>query len=95
MVGVNKYQLAQEPPLELLRVNPDVERQQVQRVRERKQARDAAAVREALAAVKRAAVDGTNLMPPIIEAVHRECSVGEISDIFRAVFGVYHDPAWI
>ena len=95
MVGVNKYQLEEEPPLELLRIGPEIERKQAQRVRERKQARNAAAVRAALAAVKRAAADGTNLMPVIIDAVQQECSVGEISDVFRDVFGVYHDPAWI
>jgi methylmalonyl-CoA mutase N-terminal domain/subunit len=95
MVGVNKYQLEQEPPIEVLRINPDVERRQAQRVRERKQARNGAAVREALAAVKRAASDGANLMPPIIAAVQQECTVGEIADVFRAVFGVYRDPAWI
>jgi methylmalonyl-CoA mutase N-terminal domain/subunit len=95
MVGVNKYQSAQEPPLELLRIGNDVERKQAQRVRERKQARDAAAVRTALAAVREAAKTSANLMPPIIEAVQRECTVGEISDVFRSEFGVYRDPAWI
>jgi methylmalonyl-CoA mutase N-terminal domain/subunit len=95
MVGVNKYQLADEPPLEILRISPEVERQQARRVRERKQARNPAAVRPALAAVKHAAQDGTNLMPPIIAAVKQECTVGEIADIFRDVFGVYRDPAWI
>ena len=39
--------------------------------------------------------DGRNLMPPIIAAVRDECTVGEISDVFRDVFGVYRDPAWI
>jgi methylmalonyl-CoA mutase, N-terminal domain len=95
MVGVNKYQLAEEPPFEILRISADVERQQVQRVRARKQARDAAAVRTALGVVRRAASDGANLMPPIIDAVKQECTVGEVSDIFRDVFGVYRDPAWI
>jgi len=95
MVGVNKYQQEHEPPLELLRISQDTERKQVQRVRERKQARNSAAVRTALATVKRAATEGTNLMPPIIEAVKQECTVGEVSDIFRSVFGVYRDPAWI
>ena len=95
MVGVNKYQQEHEPPMELLRISPDVERRQVQRVRERKQARNSAAVRAALAVVQRAASEGTNLMPPIIDAVQQEVTVGEISDVFRAVFGVYRDPAWI
>ncbi|HVO23654.1 MAG TPA: methylmalonyl-CoA mutase family protein [Candidatus Margulisiibacteriota bacterium] len=95
MVGVNKYQQEHEPPLELLHISQDVERKQAQRVRERKQARNSAAVRAALAAVKRAASEGNNLMPPIIDAVKHEVTVGEISDLFRSVFGVYRDPAWI
>ena len=95
VVGVNKYQLESEPPLEILRISPELERKQAQRVRERKQARNATAVHAALAAVKRAAADGTNLMPVIIDAVQQGCSVGEISDVFRDVFGVYRDPAWI
>jgi len=67
----------------------------LQRVRERKQARDQKAVRAALESVRRAAVDDANLMPPIIAAVQQECTVGEISDVFREAFGVYRDPAWI
>jgi methylmalonyl-CoA mutase N-terminal domain/subunit len=95
MVGVNKYQLDAEPPMEILRIGANVERAQVQRVRERKQARNATAVRNALVAVKRAASDGVNLMPPLIAAVKDGCTVGEISDVFREVFGMYRDPAWI
>jgi len=95
MVGINKYQLEDEPRLELLRISPEVERKQSQRVRERKRARNAAAVRSALTAVRQAAADDSNLMPPIIEAVKQECTVGEISNVFRDVFGEYRDPAWI
>ena len=95
MVGVNKYQVEDEPPMEILRIGADVERKQSQRVRERKQARNAAEVKSALQAVKCAAVDGGNLMPPIIAAVKKDCTVGEISDIFRAAFGEYRDPAWV
>jgi len=95
MVGVNKYQLETEPPIEIMRIGNDIERKQAERVRARKQARDAAAVKLALGNVRRAASDGSNLMPPILAAVKVECTVGEISDIFRDCFGVYHDPAWI
>ena len=95
MVGVNKYQLEEGPPLELLRISADVEREQVQRVRERKQARNRTTVARALANVQEAASNGANLMPPIIAAVEEECTVGEIADVFRSVFGVYRDPAWI
>jgi len=95
MVGVNKYQSDSEPPMELLRIHPDVEGKQVERVRTRKRARNAQQVRSHLTAVRAAAQNGTNLMPPIIEAVKAEVTVGEISDVFREVFGVYRDPAWI
>jgi methylmalonyl-CoA mutase N-terminal domain/subunit len=53
------------------------------------------AVKEALARVAEACRSGENLMDPICEAVRRDGTVGEISDIFRAEFGVYKDPAWI
>ena len=95
VVGVNKYQSDEAMPLEILRVGNEVERSQAARVRERKQARDRHLVRERLAAVRAAARNGQNLMPPIIEAVKAEVTVGEISDVFREVFGVYRDPAWL
>ena len=95
MVGVNKYRLAEEPLIETLRIDPDLERRQVERVRARKKARTAGRVRDALADVRSAARNGQNLMPPILDAVRTECTVGEISDIFREVFGIYRDPAWI
>ncbi len=95
MVGVNKYQVQEEPPIEILRVPPEVERKQVERVRQRKQTRNAAVVARALEQIRRAAREGSNLMPPIIEAVKREVTVGEISDVFREVFGIYRDPAYI
>ena len=95
MVGVNKYQMAQETPLDLVRISPDVEREQVQRVRERKRARHVGDVQTRLGAIRQAAQNGANVMPPIKQAVEAECTVGEISDVFRSVFGVYHDPAWV
>jgi methylmalonyl-CoA mutase N-terminal domain/subunit len=94
VVGVNKYQVADEQPPELLQVSLAVEERQRERVRELKARRDPARVEAALAAVRRAAEDGGNLMPPLVEAVKRDCTVGEISDVYRAVFGLYRDPAW-
>jgi methylmalonyl-CoA mutase N-terminal domain/subunit len=95
MVGVNKFAVGEEPPIELLRIGPEVERKQVQRVRERKQGRNRDTVQTRLAAVREAAAGRTNVMPAVIDAVKAECTVGEISDVFRDVFGVYRDPAWI
>ena len=95
MVGVNKYVMDEEPPMELLRISPEVEKEQAEKVRRRKRARDGARVRAALAEVKEAARGSTNLMPPLVAAVKEECTVGEISDVYREAFGIYRDPAWI
>jgi methylmalonyl-CoA mutase N-terminal domain/subunit len=94
VVGVNKYQVDDERAPELLQVSLAVEEQQRERVRELKAGRDPARVEAALAAVCRAAEGGGNLLPPLIEAVKCDCTVGEISDVYRAVFGLYRDPAW-
>ena len=96
IVGVNKYQVApEERPLELLKIEPEVERGQIEQVKKIKKERDQAAVKEHLGRVHAAARNGTNLMPPLIEAVKEYCTLGEISDIYREVFGVYRDPAWL
>jgi methylmalonyl-CoA mutase N-terminal domain/subunit len=95
IVGMNKYRVQEETPPELLRIPDVLEEQERTRVARRKAQRDGALVRERLAAVRRAAETDANLMPVLIEAVKAECSVGEISDVYREVFGVYRDPAWI
>lgn len=95
MVGVNDYTVDDEPPIELLRIPVEVEQQQVERVRAHKAARSAEAAASGLRAVEAAAQSGANLMPPIIDAVKAGCTVGEISDVFRRVFGEYKDPAWL
>ena len=96
IVGVNKYQVApEERPLELLKIEPEVERGQIERVKKIKKERNQAAVKEHLGRVHAAARNGTNLMPPLIDAVKEYCTLGEISDIYREVFGVYRDPAWL
>ncbi len=95
IVGVNKYSVPEEIPIETLKIDPAIEERQVQRVRKIKRERNSTAVREALSRVAEACRSGENLMEPILEAVRREATVGEISDVFRAEFGVYRDPGWI
>ena len=96
IVGVNKYQVPpEERPLELLKIEPEVERSQIERVKKIKAERDQTTVNEHLGRVHAAARNGTNLMPPLIEAVKAFCTLGEISDVYRDVFGVYRDPAWL
>ncbi len=95
VVGVNKYSVPEEVPIATLKIDSAIEERQIQRVRKVKRERNSAAVKEALARVADACRSGENLMEPICEAVRRDATVGEVSDIFRAEFGVYKDPGWI
>jgi methylmalonyl-CoA mutase N-terminal domain/subunit len=95
VVGVNRYQVPEERPPDLLRVPLEVETRQADRVRRWKRDRNATAAREGLNRVRDAAEQGENLMPPIIAAVKVGVTVGEISDVYRQVFGEYRDPGWL
>jgi methylmalonyl-CoA mutase N-terminal domain/subunit len=95
VVGVNKYSIPEEIPIEVLKIDPALEERQVQRVRRMKRERNGNAVREALKRVAEACRSGENLMEPICEAVRHETTVGEISDVFRTEFGIYKDPGWL
>lgn len=93
IVGVNKYTVPEERPVDILRIPIELEPRQIERVRRFKQGRDKARVREALERVRAAAQTDENLMPPLVSAVQVGCTVGEISDVYRTVFGEYRDPA--
>jgi methylmalonyl-CoA mutase N-terminal domain/subunit len=94
-VGVNGYIKEDDQRLEVLKIDNRLEEQVKREVSERKQARDLKKVAAGLDKIGRAAREGTNLMPAILEAVRVGCSVGEISDVYRKEFGVYGDPAWL
>ncbi|MDP2948026.1 MAG: methylmalonyl-CoA mutase family protein [Chloroflexota bacterium] len=89
IVGVNKFQQEGEEPRPVFRVNPDVERAQVERVRAVKAERDNAAVAAALVRLRDAARDDANLVPPILEAVRVYTTMGEMCGVLREVFGEY------
>ncbi|MFP3867777.1 MAG: methylmalonyl-CoA mutase [Desulfobacteraceae bacterium] len=89
IVGLNKYQVAEERPKELLRVDPTVREKQLARLKSLKSQRDEAAVAKALEEVKQAAQTEANLMPPILAAVKSLATLGEICDVLRQVFGEY------
>ena len=95
VVGVNKYSIPEEIPIATLKIAKELEERQVQRVRKVKRERNTTSVKDALRRVAEVCRSGENLMPPICDAVRQSASVGEISDIFRAEFGVYTDPGWI
>src|SRR5690242_1127055 len=89
IVGVNQFTSAEQPPMDLLRVKPEIEQQQCERLGRLRAERNQQAVQTALARVESAARDGSNVMPPIIEAVRNWATLGEISDAMRRVFGEY------
>ncbi|MGH7812464.1 MAG: acyl-CoA mutase large subunit family protein [Candidatus Binataceae bacterium] len=89
IVGVNQFTGGGEPPGEILRVKPEIEEKQKRAVAKVRAERNAAAATSALAKVESAARGENNLMPPIIDAVRAWCTLGEISDAMRKVFGEY------
>jgi methylmalonyl-CoA mutase N-terminal domain/subunit len=91
VVGVNRHQTDEGGGIEVLRIDPEIERRQVERVRAVRASRDAASWQAAIDAVGAAARDGSNLVAPIIRAVEARATVGEISDALRAVFGEHKD----
>ncbi len=87
IVGVNRY-VSDTPPVgNLLRVNPEVAQQQAQRLQRLRRARDNAAVRASLARLEEAARSTDNTLPPTLECVENYCTLGEICQVFRQVFG--------
>ncbi len=97
IVGVNKYKSPDEgdniPTLEIER---STESSQIERIKASRRTRDAAVVDRALASVRAALQDTTqNVMPPILDAVRVNATLGEICDLFRAELGEYRDPAYL
>jgi methylmalonyl-CoA mutase, N-terminal domain len=94
VVGVNGYTQAEAAaPIPTLRIDPELQRQQLASLAQVKAGRSAAAVTEALSGVRAAARGSDNLMPPIIAAARAYATEQEICDVLRDVFGTYTDPA--
>jgi methylmalonyl-CoA mutase N-terminal domain/subunit len=92
IVGVNRYELEDEEPIEILRIDPSLERKQIERVQALRDRRDTAAVEAAVARLKQdAARDDVNLLPPIIDAARVYVTMGEICDAFREVWGTWRE----
>jgi methylmalonyl-CoA mutase N-terminal domain/subunit len=89
VVGVNRFQQREEHSPHVFRMDPELERQQIERLREVRASRDAAIVEARLAELEQAARGSDNLMPRILSACEAFATVGEISDRLRRVFGEY------
>ncbi len=92
IVGVNAFKSDKEEPVSLLSIDEKVAEEQVERLRQVKAQRDPKAVAEALSKVEAACRDEKqNLMPKVIEAVKAYATLGEVSDVFRKVWGQYRE----
>ncbi len=89
VVGVNCYEGGEQSPIELLRVNPAVEKAQCQRLTDLRKKRDNAKASQALDALRAAAEGNQNLMPLLLDCAHAYATLGETVDVLREVFGVY------
>jgi methylmalonyl-CoA mutase N-terminal domain/subunit len=93
IVGVNKFTETDEKPIELLQIDIDAERRQVEKLREVKARRSAGEVEKALANLKNAAEGTANTMPFILDAVRAYATVGEIAASLGEVFGSYTETS--
>ncbi len=91
VVGVNRFTQEAELEVPIQRIDESLERKQVERVKALRLRRDQQRWRSAIDAVIDTARKGSNLMPPILNAVESSCTVGEISGAMRAVFGEYQE----
>ena len=92
MVGVNKYETEEAPPVETLKIDPELETQQIARTQAIKNSRNNKKVREGLDRLGEACAGQENVMPFLIEAVKEQATLQECCDVYRKVFGVYRDP---
>ncbi len=93
IVGVNDFQVEDEEPMEILSIPDELADEQIANLDSVRQRRDAGAAAAALDRLKRGAEGDANTMPLILDCVKAYCSVGEISDALREVFGTYEEPA--
>ncbi len=91
IIGLNQFQVEEEPLRDILRIKPEVERYQKEKLARVKKERNNTKVKETLAALKTKVQGTANLVPPILEAVKVYATLGEISDTLREVFGEYRE----
>jgi methylmalonyl-CoA mutase N-terminal domain/subunit len=91
VVGVNGYELEDEQPIEILRVDPALELEQVERVRALRGRRDSATVEAALSRLRQDAAGDRNLMPAILDAARDYVTMGEMCDTLREVWGIWRE----
>ena len=95
VVGVNDFKVEEQRPITILRVEEQIARDQIERLKAFRLRRDSTRVRTVLAELARRAAGAENLLPAILDAVENNATVGEISDTLRRVFGEYQESVVI
>jgi methylmalonyl-CoA mutase N-terminal domain/subunit len=87
--------MSDEPPIEILLIDDSVAEHQTSQLRKLRETRDNGRVRTALGNLRTAAVaNNVNMMPSILDCVRCYCTLGEICDVLRDVYGLYEEPAF-
>ena len=94
-VGVNRYRVDDEPPLEMLEIPIETERTKVAGLVDVRASRDAGRVEAALAELTRVAASDENVMPSLLECARASCTEGEMVDAMRSVFGSHPETIGI
>jgi methylmalonyl-CoA mutase N-terminal domain/subunit len=89
IVGVNKFQTNEKNSTPVFRVDDSIRLEQCEKLKQLRNDRDNKRCESVLASLRQHAVDGTNIMPMVISAIESKCTLGEIADTLRSVFGEY------
>lgn len=92
IVGVNEFIEEEEAEIEVLKIQPEVEKYQIEQLKKLRKERNNKKVKETLKVLRKSAENGENLMPPILNAVKAYATVGEICDTLKEEFGEYKEP---
>lgn len=94
IVGINAHASGEATPVPVLRIDPEVEPRQVERLAEVRRRRDAGRWRESLEALRSAAKEHGELMPAFLECARAYASIGEQVGVLKEVYGIYTDPGY-
>ena len=92
MVGVNKYMTEEVLPVEILQIDEELERTQIEKTNRIKNDRNNTQIKESLERLGEACSGDQNVMEPILDAVKAYATLQEVCDVFREIFGEYRDP---
>lgn len=94
-VGVNRYSNEDEQEIEILKIDFEAEQKQIERCKSFKNSRDSRHHKAAIEAIRSACTMNQNVMPALIDGVDVGVTLGEVSDIYRDVYGIYTDPGFV